>query len=119
MLLSALTLGILCVGHYNFTGYRLDDKKGIVLYWADSACVGYQKFMSDSKPDAIVDQVYQAVSTIQVEIENDVHWDREILDDGDIDSSRGWRLYTEQWGQIDDEWQACLAVTPSYLWTSK
>lgn len=120
MLLEALKLGIACVGHSSFEGYRIDDKHGIVLYWTGSDKEGYQKFMLPSKPEDITDQVFQAVSNIEVEIdEKDEHWDRKITDDYDIDNDLGWRLYTERWGHIDEEWQACLAIVPSYLWTSK
>ena len=134
MLLAALTLGINCVGENAFVGYRLDDKKGIVLYWADSEKDGYHKFMIPSKPEDIVDQLFQTVNalgeTMYAEMlqhdedsededdeDDDEYWDKPC-DDGDVNSDLGWRIYTEKWGHIDGEWQACLAIVPSFLWTS-
>lgn len=120
MLLAALTLGINCVGKYTFKGFRIDNKKGIVLYWADSDKEGYQQFMIPSKPEGVVDQIFQAISTINIEIsdDEDVYWDKPH-DDDEVDNDLGWRLYTEERGEIDNEWEACLAIVPSYLCLSK
>lgn len=121
MLLVALELGINCVGHSKFSGFRLDATKGIVLYWTDSTTDGYHQFMSPSKPEDIVDQVFQAVTDTPINIindEDDEYWDKPC-DDDDVGNDLGWRLYTEQWGHIGDEWEACLAIIPSYLWVGK
>ncbi|PLS19607.1 hypothetical protein CVD28_04100 [Bacillus sp. M6-12] len=120
MLLKTLELGIACVGYHKFSGFRLDDKKGIVLYWTDTEKEGYQKFMLESEPKDIVDQVFEAVSHFKLKLEKneDEFWDLPI-DDCEVGNDLGWRVYTEQWGHIDEDWQPCLAIVPSYLWIGK
>lgn len=39
--------------------------------------------------------------------------------DHDGDNGRGWRIYNEGWGHVDGEWQAFLAVTPSWAMYGK
>lgn len=120
MLLKTLELGIACVGHFKFTGFRLDDQKGIVLYWSDKDKDGYQKFMLPSEPKDIIDHVFELVSqfTLKMNKKDDEFWDLPI-DDFEVGNDLGWRVYTEKWGQIDEEWQSCLAVVPSYFWIGK
>ena len=39
--------------------------------------------------------------------------------DHDGSNSRGWRAYNEDWGHIEDEWEAFLAVEPHWAWHGK
>lgn len=134
MLLAALELGMACTGQYTLKGYRVDETWGIILYWADTEKDGYQKFLMPCKAEDIVDILHNSLQHIELkdpnpddETEDDeveaIHYDsfdRDVsIEDGDISTEPGWRLYTDTWGHIDDEWQACLALRPSYLWAGK
>ena len=130
MLHAALSLAKQCVGKTSLSGYRIDTQRGVVLYWTDSEHPDYQKFITPSQPDDIVDMLHNALSSISInpvpeaqqddDIDEDPHFDRNIEDeDDDIQCEPGWRLFTEEWGHIHHEWQACLALIPSYLWIGK
>lgn len=120
MLKATIKLGLACVGHYTIKGYRFDDTKGLVLYWTDVEKEGYQPFPPGMTNGGIAKFLLQNLPTLKIYLEEDadIHWDMPC-DDGDVDSELGWRLYTEKWGHIGNEWQACLAIVPSYLWIGK
>ncbi len=39
--------------------------------------------------------------------------------DHDGDNGKGWRLYCEGWGHVDGQWQAFVAVAPSWTMYGK
>jgi len=39
--------------------------------------------------------------------------------DHDGSNGRGWRLYNESWGHIDEEYSAIIAVAPNWAWFGK
>lgn len=120
MLLKTMELGVACVGNYKLTGFTVDNKKGIILYWSDSDKKDYQQFVEPGEPKDIIDQIFDAIYSfnLALEKEDDEFWDLPI-NDYEVGNSLGWRMYTEQWGQIGDDWRACLAIVPSYLWIGK
>lgn len=50
----------------------------------------------------------------KLELEN---WDYNIKHDGS--NSKGFRIYTEDWGRVNDEWYTIGAIKPVYLWYGK
>ena len=42
----------------------------------------------------------------------------ETFADHDGENELGWRVYTEEWGQVNGDWH-CLAIRPAYLWYGK
>lgn len=120
MLKKTIELGLACVGHSSLAGYRVDNKKGIILYWTKVEKDDFQPFESDKDLKEITKTVLSQIENLEIVLdeENDEFSDLE-LDDGDVGSDFGWRVYTEQWGRIEGDWQACLAVVPSFLWIGK
>lgn len=39
--------------------------------------------------------------------------------DHDGDNEKGWRLYNEDWGHVDGDWQALIAVAPNWAMYGK
>ena len=39
--------------------------------------------------------------------------------DSDISVKRGWRIFCEEWGHIDESWQAIVAIKKVWLWYGK
>lgn len=120
MLEVTLELGLACVGQRSLRGYRVDNKKGIILYWTDADQDDFQHFGSNDDIQAIVNRILEEVEQLEFELteDDDEHSDLE-MDDEDISNNFGWRIYTESWGHIERDWKACLAVVPSYLWLGK
>lgn len=94
-------------------GYRVCSRKGFILYrYPVSNCVLFPCSLSsdqvlptilawfDSKPDYTCEE-----------------WDEDHDHDGH--NGPGWRVYCEDWGFVDDEYQAFLAVKPAFMWYGK
>lgn len=43
-------------------------------------------------------------------------WDANADHDGS--NEIGWRVYTEDWGHVEGDWN-CIAIKPAYLWYGK
>lgn len=119
-LLEALKLGFRLMEWSRAVGYRLDKKKGLVLYWSDKSEEGHQitKFITPLTPEELYPQI---VAFLESDFSNQMEldsWDART-NDGDITDYEGWRVYTECWGRIDDDDYAFLAITPSFCWSSK
>lgn len=36
-------------------------------------------------------------------------------EDGDIATSKGWRIFNDQWGRVGDTWYAFVAIQPAWM----
>lgn len=88
-------------------GYREDAKKGLVFYWSDSLRAIKLPF-----PMTLEQAAYFAAGWLD-------HADYGREPDHDGDNSKGWRLYTEDWGHVDGEWETFVAVQPKWAMHGK
>ena len=88
-------------------GYRVSKEKGLILYWSINERVTAFPFGLDAEAAAKMVSGWLA--------EQD--YGREPNHDGD--NGKGWRVYNEDWGQVDSEWQAFLAVKPVWAMYGK
>jgi hypothetical protein len=47
-----------------------------------------------------------------------IGWDKGI-DDSDVTTKIGWRVYCEDWGHVDHNHAAIIAIKPAWLWYGK
>lgn len=80
-------------------GYREDGKR-LILYWTESP-----KATRLPYPMTIA----QAAEFVLGWLDN---VDRGREPDHDGSNGKGWALYNEDWGHVDDEWEAFAAVEP-------
>lgn len=101
-------------------GYRLDKKKGLVLYWHESSSEGYTvtPFITPMTAEQIYPQVVAFLNSEFAKQMELTDWDKRA-NDCDIQDYAGWRIYTETWGEVDEDDYAFLAITPSWCWSSK
>lgn len=92
---------------HTVTGYRVDQEKGLILYWAESSKATALPFPMTLE---------QAADFAHGWLE---HADYGSEPDHDGYNRRGWRLYTESWGHVCGEWQAFAAVQPAWAMYGK
>lgn len=120
-LLLALQLAFSVTGHQKAVGYKIIKNKGLILYWTEAEDI--EKFIVPMKPEELLPTIqvflddFYDCNTYGIELSED-EWD-DMPDDDEIGGHYGWRIYTETWGRINDDWKSFLAITPSYCWLSK
>lgn len=118
LLRSTLYFAFSQAGH-RCEGWRIDVEKGFILYWhveGDNPLVA--KFPFPIGSDSVFSLVKEYLARNETWKEAKLtSWDRNADHDGS--NSQGWRVYTEDWGQIAHDCYAFLAITPAYLWHGK
>ena len=88
--------------------YKVSATKGLVFGWSDSMRDGIKlPFSLDA--DGAADFATRWLA------EQD--YGKEPDHDGD--NGKGWRLYNESWGHVDDDWAAFVAVKPAWAMYGK
>lgn len=99
-------------------GWSFDINKGMILH----------RFTKDNRNNLIpfpnpltAEQLLPIVISFlnsdkakSIECDN---WDADLEHDGH--NSKGWRIYTEDWGRIGDDWTSYIAIKPAYMWHGK
>ena len=86
----------------NAVGYRVSPDKGLILYWVETKRPGY---MPLPYPMTLLQAADFTIGWL-------AHADHGKQPDHDGDNGKGWRIYSERWGNLDGEHQALLAVQP-------
>ena len=119
MLETVLDLGLACTGTYRIVGWKVDPKKGLLLYKS------LPENDSDVHPFITPMTGKELAPTVLAWLESspedamELGEDDEPLEDDDVGMEVMWRVYTEDWGHVNRDWRVCLAVTPSYGYIGK
>lgn len=99
--------------------WKVHATKGMIFYWTipSRKAVNVNKFMSPPSAKPLTDLIYDWLETDEAKTIETIGYDEDHDHDGH--NSLGWRVYTESWGHINEEWEAFLAVKPAYLWHGK
>ena len=105
--------------HDKAIGYKIDSKKGFVLYWAttddkESECIKFPVPLSYIEVCPLVWAFLKSDEAKKIKLKG---FDADFDHDGHNGS--GWRVYCEGWGHIGNDWQAFLAITPALMWYGK
>ena len=79
-----------------------DGTRRIVLFWSPSKRDDYVPFPGHADAAALAVYVRQWLDAVTYH----------RIRDFDGDTGKGFRIYNEAWGHVDDEWQAMLAIQP-------
>ena len=133
-----LALELLLSDEYNFKkdknvdGWYFNPKRGFVLTWYINERNDTQAFtdrLGNPKPIEIPELVdilwdwLQSDQALTFEIKG--KWDEKIEGDSDVSCDRGWRLYTDEWGHINNpdgytiDHYTIGALKPVWLWYGK
>lgn len=98
-------------------GYKINEKLGIILYSYDSSSKkDITKFLIEHTPKQAAEIVFEWLKSDEASKVPCEGWDEDADHDGD--NELGWRVYTEDWGHVDGDWN-CLAIKPAYMWYGK
>jgi hypothetical protein len=109
---ASLALAIQIVSSFRkiAVAYRIHPEKGMILYWSKpdkgaSADIVALPFAHES--EAITNLVWGWLNSKEC---------TPIGPEPDHDGSngRGWHLYNESWGHVDNDWRAFIAVRPAW-----
>jgi hypothetical protein len=93
-------------------GWRVQERDGkpprLILYKYETP--GISLAPAPLSADAVTALVQQWVDTVEW---NPRHPWRDVV------TSRGCRVYNEEWGHVDGQWQAFCAIEPYQLWHGK
>jgi hypothetical protein len=98
-------------------GFRKHESKGLIFYWTDSKRPGYSAFPAPLTAEDVFPMVVQYLASKEVRIAKHEGWDANADHDGD--NVAGWRVYVEDWGHVDDEYEAAFAVKFAWIWLGK
>lgn len=115
----ALTLRIAALQHgivaKPYAGWKVHPKKGLILYWHAEDKVN--AFLTGLNADEVSKDVNAWLQIVKPEQFEALQWEDNCDHDGS--NSVGWRVYCEDWGHVDGDSYAIVAVKPVYLWHGK
>ena len=116
-LLLALKIAFLQEG-FNCKGWS-ESKKGIILHWSGDV-KGVHKLPSDQKglsPEDCIPIILNYLKSDEADKVELDGWFKDVDIDGS--TSKGWRVFVEDWGHVDNHHTAICCISPSYLWHGK
>jgi hypothetical protein len=118
MLLNTLELAFLQREYRTCNGWKI-TKKGFILSWCLPSNSAFTPFPGNVEftPKEVLPLILKWLQSDTLEEIEMNGWDANIDQDGH--NSLGWRVYSEDWGHVDDYWEAICAIKPAYLWYGK
>lgn len=99
-------------------GWIFSPTKGLILLsYIPSSCKNANKFLTPMGLDSLTETVWEWLKSEEAQsIELD-GWFADMDHDGS--NGPGWRVYCEDWGQVEGLWGTIAAITPAYMWYGK
>ncbi len=98
-------------------GWKIYPDKGMCLYRYDSTSdKSLNLFPTSITASQAAQMVFQWLSTDEAKKIPCKDWDSDAHHDGH--NKLGWRVYTEDWGHVHDDWNV-VAIKPAYMWYGK
>jgi len=108
---------------FNMTGnlpiaWKHDKDYGMILYWTKCDTEDIIPFPSALSAAEIAPIILKYLSSdMGKEVKLLSKWDINCNHDGD--NTLGWRVYCDDWGHVNNQWKAFIAITPAYIWHGK
>lgn len=93
--------------HDTVVGYQADGRRRLVFYWTDS-----EKATALPFPMTMEQAADFAIGWLE-------HADYGDEPDHDGSNGKGWRIYNEDWGHVDGDWSAFVAIEPAWAMYGK
>jgi hypothetical protein len=107
----------LAVGKGTLAGWMFVKAKGLVLYsYIGSGNKDANKFPTPLTAESVAPMVFDWLKSEEAKGVPMEGWDADSDHDGS--NELGWRVYTEDWGHVNGEWNA-IAIKPAYMWYGK
>jgi hypothetical protein len=114
-----LAIQLVCMQDYKLSNpvvaWNFSEKHGLIFYWKHVE--GSHKFPVPVTAESAALIVWDWLKTDDPWKMQLSGWDADADHDGS--NSRGWRVFVEDWGNVDRSSYAIFAVTPAYMWHGK
>lgn len=91
-------------GHKSVVGYSISEEKGLIFYWSmTSLPKDVTKFPYDMNLEDAVAFAWGWLLKVAYPQPEPDH---------DGDNGKGFLIYNESWGHVDNEWAALVAILP-------
>ena len=98
--------------------WKVHPQKGFILMWGigsnDKSATQFPVPFADKMTTDVVWDWLQTDEAKNIPLDG---WDANAEHDGS--NSLGWRVYCEDWGKVDGEDYAIVAIKPAYMWYGK
>lgn len=98
------------------SAWRFDPNKGLIFYWMMDDKANPFPVPLDGEQAARVAFAWLQTPAADNFVPID-RWDKDVDHDGS--NSKGWRVYTEEWGMVDGDSRTICAIAPAYMWHGK
>lgn len=119
---ATLRLALNVLGERSAGSFVDSPTHGLILRWHDASSSNGKatNFMIPRMtPDTgLVDSVWAWLVEAQKDEKRYDNADAGSLY-GEVSQHKGWLVYTEDWGHVDDDFYALVAVKPYHLWFGK
>ncbi len=120
-----LAIDLLLLDEYNgfqkVKGWYYDVNKSFVLTWhvhnKSTAFTDRLGKPSEIKSNELTEILWDWLDSDEAKDVIHTSWDCDVDHDGDNDL--GWRLYTEDWGKVNNDSYSIAAFKPAWLWYGK
>lgn len=102
-----LAVKIAFTQHRKAVAFRICEKNGLVIYWMPGKGSQPLPYAYDADDVALMATKWLQEQSYGSE------------PDHDGDNGRGWRVYNEEWGHVDDDYAAFLAIKPAWAMYGK
>ena len=100
---------IVALSNQKFVGWATQHNEKLIVYWSLTDLKDVDSFPSSLTIDGIVPIIEAWLGEAKFGPEPD----------HDGDNMKGFQIYNEQWGHVDNKWQACFAVRPKWIMLGK
>jgi len=130
-----LAVQLLLLDEYNtkqkVKGWYFNPKRGLVLTWYvgdnQKKAIPFTNRMGQPEEigeDELIELLWNWLNTEQAKQMKLEEWDKKFID-GDVSNDAGWRLYTIEWGHVNNDdghtidHYSIAALTKAYMWYGK
>lgn len=95
------------------THYKITKKHGFILYWHGEDIKGLTALPYEMTAGDAIPFIWGWLQKVEYEDYE------EPYDDGDVENVKAFRIFNEDWGHVDHDHYAFIAVKPAWAWLGK
>ena len=96
------------------THYKITKKHGFILYWSGDDIKGLTAFPYEMSCKDAIPFIWGWLQKVNYD-----DYEKPYDDGGDVENVKAFRIFNEDWGHVDNESYAFVAVKPAWAWLGK
>jgi hypothetical protein len=109
--------GYIPTNNMRVKGWSFDTTYGLILYWMESDHPDYNSFPTKLGPDEVTGIIINWLESEDADTVTLDPWCEDADHDGH--NGKGFLLYVQEWGHVNQDSSAMFAVKPCYMWYGK